>query len=176
MEASTWLLFAIGCLGGTDILLFHSIGHGLRKHPPSRNELWSHACRGPVYAALFVLIPSVRLEGAWFWALLALLAVDLLISVWDFSVESRSRAPLGGLPTGEYLLHVAIAMVFGALVATTLFEGGHQLNAPTRIAWSPAPVPPLLRWALLAMSPAVLLSGLLDARAALRLSGARRSA
>ncbi len=169
MVIATWILFVLGCLGAADILLFHSISHGIRQHAPSRMELWSHAARGPTYAALFIAIPSLHLGGGWFVGLLVLLVIDLAISIWDFSLEGRSRAQLGGLPTGEYLLHVFLAMLFGGLVVAVLFEGGGLLREPTELRWEPAPVPVLLHWAMLAMAPGVLASGVLDARAALRL-------
>jgi hypothetical protein len=175
MIVATWLLFVLGGLGATDILLFHTIAQSIRRHPAARQELITHSLRGPTYAALFVLVPNCVMQGAWFWVLVALLAVDLAISVWDFAIERESRAFFGGLPTGEYVLHVFIAIVFGALITAVLFEAAPWASAPTRLAWEPAPVPAALRWAFLVMAALVLASGLLDLRAVLRLGPRSRA-
>jgi len=45
----------------------------------------------------------------------ALFAFEVGISIWDFSLERESRRLLGGLPSGEYVLHMIMATVFGAL-------------------------------------------------------------
>jgi hypothetical protein len=34
----------------------------------------------------------------------------------DFMLERHSRESFGGLPSGEYVLHIILAMLFGALV------------------------------------------------------------
>ncbi len=175
MIAATYLLFAMAVLGALDILLFHTIAHGIRKNPDSRAELWPHALRGPTYAILFIAIPNFALDGAWYWTLLALLAIDLAISIWDFALERESRRVLGGLPTGEYVLHILLAMTFGALVACILGFEGSRASSPTRIHFEPVSVPDVIRLALAIAAPIVLGSGLLDALAALRLARTSRA-
>jgi len=175
VAAATWILFALGCLGAADIALFHTVSHGIRRHPDSRRELLAHALRGPTYAALFLALPNCALEGGWYGALLALLAFDLAVSLWDFSMEGESRRALGGLPAGEYVVHVALAMLFGAMVAVILGEAGALWPLPSRIAWEPAAVPDLLRLALGVMAAGVLWSGMEDWRAARRMSDRIRS-
>jgi len=172
MTAATWILFVLGLLGATDIVCYHTLSHGIRKHPDCRTELLPHALRGPTYALLFAVVPNFALYGAWFWALGALLLFDLGLSVWDFAIERRSRARLGGLPTGEYELHVAMGILFGAFVALVLADGGAQAAQATAIVWRPLG-PDLLRWILGAMAVGVLGSGVLDAVAWWRLRGAR---
>lgn len=169
MLIPSYLLLAMGVLGGLDVLLFHLLSHDIRRSPSSRAELVFHALRGPTYAALFWSIPNLRLDGAWMWALIGVLAVDLLISIGDFLVEAESRRPLGGLPTGEYLLHVLLAIVFGGLFASVLILEGHRALLPTLIVYEPAEVPGILRIALAWFGAMTLLSGLLDLRALVRL-------
>lgn len=168
MLVATYLLLAMAALGGADILLFHTLAQGIRSHPASRSELWAHALRGPTYLALFVAVPNLRLDGAWFVALLALLAFDLALSLWDFSVERSSRAALGGLTSGEYVLHVLLAILFGALVTSIVLLEGQRLQATTRISYEPVDAPLLVRALLAAGGVLAFGSGLLDARAALR--------
>jgi hypothetical protein len=165
MDVATWILLALALLGGTDVALYHVVSHGLRQHPGARGELVFHALRGPTYALLFLAVPNLRLDGAWFAALLLLLGCDLAISVGDFLVERDSRRDLGGLPSGEYLLHVLMAILFGALVASILILEGHRLDAPSAMAWEPAPVPAAVRLLLAIAASGVLISGFLDLRA-----------
>ena len=168
MISASYLLIAIGFLGAYDVWRYHTVEHALHSLPSARWELVSHALRGPTYAVLFLAVPNLQLRGAWFGALLGLLAIDLAISAFDFSVEKASRAPVGGLPTGEYLLHSAIAILFGALCAVVWIEGRAWLDEPTSLT-----IGSDLAWparALLAiMSVGVFLSGALDALAVLRL-------
>src|SRR5713226_8228307 len=105
MVIATYLLFVLGCLGAADIVLYHSVAHGIRSHPDSQRELVTHSLRGPTYAALFLLIPNFAMQGAYSGLLASLLVVDIAISVWDFALERASRQFFGGLPTGEYVLH-----------------------------------------------------------------------
>jgi hypothetical protein len=170
METPTIILFLLGCLGGADILLFHSVAHGIRSHPDSAKELITHSLRGPTYAALFVLIPNFQLRGLFAWGLLALFVFDVGISIWDFALEQNSRRLLGGLPGGEYVLHMLMAMVFGALVTTVMHAGAGTLLAPTRLLYAPAGVSEALRIMLLVMAALVLASGFQDAVAAYRLT------
>jgi phosphatidylglycerophosphate synthase len=169
MATPTYLLFALGLLGAADIMLYHTVSHGIRHHPGSQFELVTHALRGPTYALLFLLIPNVALLGWWFVLIILLFIFDLAISIADFYLEGDSRRKLGGLPPGEYVLHILLAILFGALVAGVLYEGGQWLWAPTAIRYQPAAVPVVLRLTLAVMAVLVLVSGIQDARAALRL-------
>jgi hypothetical protein len=63
-----------------------------------------------------------------------------------------------------------MAIVFGSLVATFLCFGHHWFISPTRLVYAPAAAPALLRISLSIMAIAVLVSGVQDAAAALRLS------
>ena len=154
-----------------DIALYHSISHGIRSHPDSRHELIVHSLRGPTYAALFLLVPNFVLAGWCFWMLMALYVVDLAISILDFAIERRSREFLGGLPSGEYVLHILIAMCFGALVAASFFEGHQWTVQSTRLVYEPAAVPALLRVLMAIMALIVLYSSAQDLIAAVRLKG-----
>jgi len=173
MEIPTYLLLLLGCLGAADILIYHSVAHGIRSHPDSALELVTHSLRGPTYAALFVLIPNFRLQGLMLWALLVLFVVDVGISIWDFSLERHSRRFLGGLPSGEYVLHMLIAMIFGGVVTSVLFKAGPALHAPTLLVYAPATVPFLIRLLLFTMALIVLFSGIQDALAAGRMWSTR---
>lgn len=173
MVTTSVVLFILGLLGALDIAMYHCVSHGIRSHPDSRNELLVHSLRGPTYATLFLVVPNVELRGAFFWALIALYAVDVSISIVDFAIERKSRELLGGLPSGEYVIHSIMAMFFGAMVATTFYEGFELASAPTSAAYHPVALPWQLRGAMAIMAISVFWSGVLDLAAAYRLSPAR---
>lgn len=173
MIAPAWLLFLLGLLGATDIWLFHTRAHHLHDHAPARAELVTHFLRGPTYCALFLMVPNYTFHGAWFAALLALLVFDFGISVADFWLEPASRRALGGLPRGEYLLHVIMAMLFGGLVAAVWYEAGGALAEPTALRWQAEGSGVWLRATLAVMALGVLWSGLADLAAVRRLGHAR---
>lgn len=170
MEVATYILFVLGCLGATDILLHHSVSHGIRTHHDSRFELAVHALRGPTYAALFTLVPNFAMHGAWFWFLIAILVFDVAISLVDFMLERGSRAFFGGLPSGEYVLHIILAMLFGALVTSIGYSAGSWAALPSRLAYEPAAVPGFFRALMVFMALLVLGSGAMDLAAAIRLT------
>ena len=174
MAASTYILFLLGCLGATDILLYHSIAHGIRSHADSRLELWIHSLRGPTYAALFLLLPNFALHGAFFWMLIGIFVFDVAVSIADFLIEAASREFLGGLPSGEYVLHMIIAMLFGALVASVFYSAWPWAGMTTQITYEPAGVPHFLRMLMALMAVFVLGTATMDARAAVRLSKATK--
>ncbi|HLQ38351.1 MAG TPA: hypothetical protein VK348_11140 [Planctomycetota bacterium] len=166
MTVPAYLLLLLGLLGGTDIALFHTLAHRLRQHRPARAELVTHFLRGPTYATLFLLVPNFTFHGAW---LVGLLLFDLGISMADFWLEPASRQARGGLPRGEYLLHVWMAMLFGGLCAAVWYEGGSALGDPASLQWQAHGAAPWLRVVLAVMAPMVLGTGILDLVAVVRL-------
>lgn len=170
MEIATYILFVLGCLGAADILLYHSVSHGILTHHDSRFELMVHSLRGPTYTALFLLVPNFAMHGAFFWMLIGIFVFDVGISLGDFIIERASREFFGGLPTGEYVLHIILAMLFGGLVTSVCFAAGHWTSLPTGLFYQPAQVPAAFRALMVLMAVLVFLSGTADAIAAARLT------
>ena len=169
MPIATTILLVLGFLGAADIAMYHSIAHGIRHHPNSKGELVLHALRGPTYAILFLTVPNFTLCGWFFWLLIGLLVFDLAVSIVDFWLERGSRQFLGGLPSGEYVLHILIAILFGAFTSSVFFEGLPSSKLPSSIIFRSGGVPVWIRVVLALMACLVLISGLLDALAAYRL-------
>ena len=168
LSVASYLLSAIGLFGALDIALFHTRSHKLRSQPSARVELLTHSLRGPTYAVLFVVVPNFAAHGSRLLVMLAVLVFDVAISLWDFSVERRSREPMGGLPTGEYVLHSIIAMLFGAFAACYCMGAVDWPAQDT--AWVYQPNVPWPVQAMLAvMALGVLVSGIQDALAVVRL-------
>ncbi|HUS34747.1 MAG TPA: hypothetical protein VM680_05280 [Verrucomicrobiae bacterium] len=167
MLIANYLLLALGVMGGIDILLYHSISHGIRTHAESRWELVTHAMRGPTYTILFLVVPNFETRGVWALLMALLLIFDVGISVADFWLERRSRAELGGLPSGEYVLHMIMAMLFGAFVMAASPSLLEWMAQPTALVATGAHAASGLRMILAIFAAGVLWSGAMDLRAAL---------
>lgn len=140
MSAASWLLGAIGILGAFDIAYFHTWKGRLTTRPESRNEAVVHVLRGFCYAAQFVVVPSVTLTGGWWFALLGLFVIDAAIAVTDVLLEPASRKTQGGLAAGEYLIHVVLSVLVGALLCAVFSAtwGDWAKPAAVHVAWNPA--------------------------------------
>jgi phosphatidylglycerophosphate synthase len=163
------LLFSIGILGATDMSFYHSVAHGIRQHQDSKLELYIHSLRGLTYTALFIIVPNFECHGIYFWGLIAILFIDLLISIADFAIERKSREGLGGLPSGEYVLHILIAMLFGAFVTTIFLNSYHWHARPDALNFTEEIAPRSLRLLMAIMAVVVFISGIQDLLAAFKL-------
>lgn len=161
MHTASILLFVIGLLGAFDVFFFHHRG-GLVHRPESRREAWLHVARGPIYAAQFVLIPNVRFAGSALVLLYALFAVDALVAALDVLEEPRSRAASGGLPRGEYFMHVVLSVLVGAMLHAALGDAWGARTEPTSIAFAPIDAP-FVRLALVVMAVSVMAHATWDA-------------
>ena len=134
-----------GVLGAWDTLYYHEYRFRLTVHAAdTRDELVLHGARDLVYAFLFLVLPRYALAGAWAWLVLALLLGEVCITLVDFVVERRVRAPLGGLAPGELAMHAFMAIVYGAFIlglAPHLLEG---IAGETSWRAHAEPLPPAL--------------------------------
>lgn len=130
-RTALYLLVAQGCLGAFDTLYYHEWRYRLAGSPATAGrELRLHAARDFVYAALLATAPFASWGGPLAWALAALLACEVAITLADFVVEDRVRAPWGGVAPGERAMHGLMAVVYGAFLAEL---------APAIVAWSRRP-------------------------------------
>lgn len=157
------MLFTIQCLlGGFDNLWHHELQAKLPQQPQARAELALHASRELLYALILAGIAWRRWEGAWTYVLVAVLAAELVITIWDFLVEDRTRR----LPPLERVLHTLLALNYGALLALWAPQLQRWAAAPTGFAavdygvWS---------WLLTAFGVGVFAWGLRDLYAVARL-------
>ena len=82
-----------------------------------------HGVRNFFYSAIFLLIGWTAPQGAIATALIIVLGVEIIITLWDFVEEDRSRR----LPPSERVLHTLMALNYGAILA---------LMAPVLWAWA----------------------------------------
>lgn len=151
MFTASCFLVCIGLLGAVDIAWFHAWKGQLTRRVETRAEAFLHVARGFVYALQFVVVPGVRFEGSWFWALTALFVIDAGIAVADVLLEPASRASQGGLKPGEYLMHIVLSVLVGGLLHSVFDAAWGAWAHSTRLA-AREEVPSWLRTVLLCMA------------------------
>ncbi len=147
MIDSGLLLLCIGTLGAFDVFYFHRYRARITERREARAEASLHAARGVVYTLQFVAIPNVRAAGAWYAAFVALFVADVAIAIADVWVEPDTRRAVGGLPRGEYLAHIVLSVLVGALLYSLAVHTRGWSSEPTELAWDPS-MPAWLRIAL----------------------------
>jgi hypothetical protein len=133
MLTATLFLLSIGLLGAFDIAYFHTWCARLTRRAESRTEASIHVLRGFVYGAQFLVVPNVRLQGAWFSALVVLFVIDASIAVADVLSEPASRKADGGLTPSEYLIHVVLSVLVGGLLHSVFATAWGDWREPTRV-------------------------------------------
>lgn len=125
-------------LGAIDNFWHHEWIARLPKHPGARRELVLHALRELIYGVVFAGIAWRRWDGLWGAALVALLAIEVVVTLADFVEEDRSRR----LPETERVLHTVMAILYGAVLAAWTPALWRSLQLPTALvpvdhgAWS----------------------------------------
>lgn len=155
------LLVAQILLGGLDNLWHHEIIGRLPGKREARVEVALHAGRELCYALLFAGLAWWEWHGAFAAAVVAVLVLEVCITLADFVVEDRTRR----LPTTERVLHTVLALNFGAMLAVL---------APTLLTWARLPTAlalvdyGLTSWLLTAAAGGVLVWSARNALAARR--------
>ncbi|RRD58255.1 TIGR01777 family protein [Comamonadaceae bacterium OH2545_COT-014] len=164
-----WLMAAQGALGAFDTLLHHEGTEALPRTPGAARELRIHALRSSLYAPLFIGLSCWAWHGAWAWVLLAVFGVEIVLTLWDFVVEDRTRL----LPATERITHTVLAINAGAFIALLALTARGWAAQPTALAWQPHGL--LSAWLALC-GVGVGLSALRDGWAAHRLARRARHA
>lgn len=148
-------------MGGFDTLYHHEGTERLAWRPGQASELRLHGIRNLAYAVMFTALGWTMPLGAWSWALMALMVGELIITLWDFVEEDRTRA----LPASERITHTLLTLNYGIILA---------LLAPLLLAWAGQPTSlrhayhGWISWFCAAAALGVILSGVRDLAAARR--------
>jgi uncharacterized protein len=119
-----WTLILIQVLmGAFDTLYHHELTERLPWRPSQRRELMLRAVRNVLYAAVFLTIGWSEVHGAWAYVLIAVLAVEMVITLCDFVEEDLSRV----LPASERVNHTLLTLNYGAILC---------LLVPVLLQWS----------------------------------------
>jgi uncharacterized protein (TIGR01777 family) len=127
------LMAAQGVLGAFDTLYHHELTEALPQRATARLELFIHATRALIYSLLFVGLSAWEWHGTWAIVLLAVFGVELVLTLWDFVVEDRTRL----LPATERVTHTVLAVNGGAFIALLAIHAPVWLAQPTGFAWHP---------------------------------------
>ena len=127
MSALFELLMAASLVGAADVLYFHLYRFRLYAAPGSVAEEITHLARHTLFVAILLVILAAPAHGRAL--VVGLFLADLANTVADVLLERTSRAPLGGLPSGEYLLHILGTLLTGMAVATFWWNPPGDLSA-----------------------------------------------
>jgi uncharacterized protein (TIGR01777 family) len=162
MTTLLWALLLIQiAVGAFDTIYHHELTERLPWRPSQERELALHAVRNLLYASVFILIGWFETHGVWAFVLMAILVVEVVITLIDFVEEDLSRA----LPASERINHTLLAVNYGAILC---------LLIPRLLEWSrdPTALKPAFYgfWSILmALSAvAVIIAGLRDYFASVR--------
>ena len=106
--ASTLLLLGFVLLSTVDGVYLHLWRYRLWARADSRREHGLHTARALLFAPIVLLVFAAPTAGVMLWSGVALLAIDQVFEVLDVLEERRSRDGLGGLSSGEYLVHAML--------------------------------------------------------------------
>lgn len=123
------LLLAQIAMGGFDTLYHHELTQRLPWKPGQATELRLHGARNLIYAPVFLALGWTVPYGTAAFLLIAALAIEMGITLWDFVEEDRVR----DLPASERVLHTMLTLNYGALLAMLLPGLIDQLSSPTAI-------------------------------------------
>jgi uncharacterized protein len=113
MTIALYILAFQTILGALDNVLHHEITERLPSKPSARFELALHSAREGIYGILFVIFAWTNPQGIFAAAVIALLVIEIAITITDFIEEDRTRH----LPPFERVLHTILAVSFGVFLA-----------------------------------------------------------
>ena len=126
MTTTLWTLIAMQvAMAAFDTIYHHELTERLAWRPSQRHELALHAARSLIYLVLFVVLGFLEVHGVFALVLMALLVVEVFITLADFIEEDVSRK----LPASERVNHTLLAINYGAILALAL---------PVLVAWASA--------------------------------------
>ncbi len=152
MVAAFYVLLALIHLGVFDVLYFHIYHCRLDNRLECHREVLWHTIRYGLYGFQTLFIANFRFYGAALLILAALYGGDLFIALIDIWQEPASRETQGGIPRGEYFMHIVMSLIIGCYLTLVCQAVWRDYSLPTRIAIVPPAVPALLRTYMNALS------------------------
>src|SRR3954471_6115347 len=117
MQAACYLLLAFAAVATLDDWYYHDHTCHLRDRPECQREVQWHNLRSLSFALELLVIANVHLRGAAVGVLALIIGGAWYAKVRDVLGEPPSRKSQGGLPAGEYLIHVIATSMEGAFLA-----------------------------------------------------------
>lgn len=100
-------------MGGFDTLYHHELREKLAWKKSQAHEMKLHGIRNFFYALIYLCLGVITPTGLWAYGLIAILTIELIITLVDFVEEDNSRK----LPASERVLHTVLSLNFGAILA-----------------------------------------------------------
>jgi uncharacterized protein len=127
MTQTLWILIAVQiAMAAFDTIYHHELTERLAWRRSQRHELALHAARSFLYTVLFAALGFVEVRGVLTIAVIAILIVEVVITLTDFVEEDMSRK----LPASERINHTLLAINYGAILA---------LIVPVLVRWAGEP-------------------------------------
>lgn len=128
----SFLLFVI--LGLYDGFYLHIWKYQLYNHKESRFEHLAHTIRSILFPLLVYFLFLNNNSLFYFFIGLSIIILDLIVLAVDAYSEKESRTFMGGLPRGEYILHL---FTNGFHFATIFLVLSTQISLQEEISFSP---------------------------------------
>ena len=113
-NAILWSLISVQVfMGAFDTLVHHEGTERLAWRASQKHELRLHGVRNFFYAVIFMCFAWLEPHGVFTVILAGILAVEVLITLWDFVEEDMTRK----LPATERINHTLLALNYGAILA-----------------------------------------------------------
>jgi hypothetical protein len=167
MKIVLYVLICQGFLGCFDVFWNHEWKENLPGRLSAAREQQIHGARELLYAAIFIGLAWYSWHGGWALAIAGLLAVEILLTAWDFIVEDKTRI----LGPNERVLHLLLSMGGGAYVALLVPELLHWAALPA--ALQPANYG-VQSWLLTMLGAGVFIWGIRDAWSGIQLARLRQ--
>src|SRR3569623_2909013 len=127
MTTLLWIAIAAQTvMGAFDTIWHHEGVERLAWRPSQAHELRLHGVRNMIYALVFAALGWSEPRGPVAWALIALLLVELIITLWDFVEEDRTRH----LPASERITHTLQTLNYGVILT---------MLVPLLLGWAACP-------------------------------------
>lgn len=162
MTGILWFLVVQGLLGAFDMFYHHEFKEKLPWRPTAYREMLLHGVRNFFYSVIFLSFGWVEWHGAYAWVFAGLILIEVIITLWDFVEEDRTRT----LPESERVTHAVLTLNYGAIIALFL---------PILMQWAAAPTGfaavnyGLVSWLMLLYSLGTLAWGLREVARGLKL-------
>jgi len=147
VSETAFFLMAASAIGSLDVGWWHLYRFRLYRQPGSVLEEITHLVSYGLFLAIALVLLAADDAAQVRWLVLGLFAANLTVTTVDVLAEPASRAPLGGLPRLEYLVHILAVCAVGAAAATfwwaaerggTARAGGEELRGAGAAAMTTA--------------------------------------
>ena len=164
MSAVFYLLLLIGFLGAFDVAYFHTYQFKLNARPECQKEVFWHTVRHLIYGLQFIAVANLRFYGPALLILALIFAADFFVAMSDVLSETSSRKLLGGLPRGEYFMHILLSVLVGIYLALYFIAVLPDWNFSGDILITGPDVPVILRLLMSVMGLTALALFVYDAK------------